>query len=145
MKLNALTLLLFYVSFNVSLFIIQVTGVIPYTAAPVSDPQTDLYMRFGSAVVALGISGLGAYWTGNLLVGLGGLILWASSLMMPVVRWVLLGLPEFVISLCNSVTAITAAEKAVLITIVGTFTAMSYIIWFWFIMSFLSQRSTMEM
>lgn len=69
------------------------------------------------------------YITGHLIFGgTVAIILFAFDLFIPVVKWVIFGLPTFM------------AQMGVPLVVYTSVTALMSCVWFWFILSFVAQR-----
>lgn len=145
MKLTAFGILLFFVSLNVSLYMIRETGVLPdyETISPYEEPSgisgrlisvdvsTGNLVMAGTALIMAVIIG---WATGHLLFGgTLGIILFSLTIFFPALSWVILGLPRFL------------QQMGVPLAVYTGITALLAVVWFWFLMGFLAQRPLEEM
>ena len=140
MRTTPFTLILFFVALNVSLFIINETNVI--TSSDVAPPYTDpegipnLLISFDlttetllTGITIAGVGTLIGLIFGNLVNGgLLALVLFALNMLFPVVRWVVVGFPLFLL------------ELGIHQAIVTGITALMAVVWFWFLLGMLGQR-----
>jgi hypothetical protein len=140
MRTTPFTLILFFVALNVSLFIINETNVITSNdvAPPYTDPEEipNLLISFDlttetllTGITIAGVGTLIGLIFGNLVNGgLLALVLFALNMLFPVVRWVVVGFPLFLL------------ELGVHQAIVTGITALMAVVWFWFLLGMLGQR-----
>lgn len=143
MRVTAYSLVLFFVCLNLSLFLLNNTQVLPdYRVSPFEEPEgiqahlisfdisgSTLLMAGTALSVWVIISAL----TGNLIFGgTVALILFALTMLFPVVRWILYGFPIFLQQVGVPTVIVTVIE------------ALMAVVWFWFILGFVGQRSQWE-
>jgi len=140
MRMTPFTMVMFFIALNVSLYIINETGVITPSGTEAHQPIVSPTEVSGTLVDISGTSLLMAgvplvigtiigwitrnIWAGGTLA----IILFALDLLFPVVRWVLFGIPEFL------------TQIGVHYSIVLGITALMSVVWFWFILGFIGQR-----
>lgn len=139
MKLTAFLIIAFFVCLNVCLYIISETAVLPYSeTSPYETPSgisTKLFyvdLSTGNLLIAgtqLIIGTILGFIAGHLIFGgTVAIILFAMTLIFPIVKWVVFGLPTFL------------AQMGVSIIIYESITALLALVWFWFILGFVAQR-----
>jgi len=138
MKMGVYVLILFFISLNVSLYLMREFEVFgSLTFAPYEEPAAIqvLFLKLNVSDLMIGGVVIGAgtivgLFTGQLVYAWTlGLILLALNLLLPAVRWVLFGLPEFL-----SQIGVPAP-----IILVGD--ALMAFVWFWFLLNFIGQKS----
>jgi len=134
MKTTAFSLILFFVCLNVSLYIIKETQLIPYYVEPYEDPS-EFSTRIVTSLGILGGGALVAALTGNAWIGVAALTMWVGSVLLPFFDWGLFGFANFL----GSMAAMTANPALVLVVINGV-EALMAVVWFWFLLSMISQR-----
>lgn len=143
MRISAFGLILFFVSLNVSLYLINETAILPsFSQSPYETPQniqTKLVHLDLSAenliigIVAAATSGLIGLITGHLLFGgTVALIFLALDILFPMIKWVVFGLPEFM------------RQMGVPEILYVSVTALMSLVWFWFLVGLIVQRPLEE-
>jgi hypothetical protein len=141
MRLTPFTLVLFFISINVSLYVINETGVITMQGTETIQPYVSpteisgilVYVDATSILMAgtaLVVGTILSWLTSNIWVG-GTLavILFALDLLFPIVRWILFGFPVFL------------GQIGVHASIIVSLTALMSAVWFWFVLGFIGQRN----
>lgn len=139
MRLTVFTMMGFLICFNLSLYLLnsyQLLGS-EFGISPYSSPEDMNFVEasLSSQGLIIGASTITAailigYFAGNMIVGGSiGLLILAAELLIPVVRWVLFGFPLFL-----SDIGVPSAISNTLIVIFS-------FVWFWFFISFFSERS----
>lgn len=140
MKATPFVIILFFVSLNLSLYIINESDVLgsgddiyqPYetpTGMLAFFPNADVGAVLVSGITTLGVGGIVGAITGHLLLGTTvGLLLWAISLMFPTITWIIAGFPIFLQQM--------GAPYWIYIPL----QVIMSVVWFWFILEFLGQR-----
>lgn len=134
MRVTAYSIIFFFVSLNVSLYLIAETQVLPFYLQPFEQP-TDITNRLVGSLTVLTVGALVAFLVGNALIGIAGLMLFILNLFLPVFRWIFFGLPEFLTILAN-----TTENPALVLTVITATNSLMAVVWLWFFMGFLSQR-----
>lgn len=139
MKLTAFGIILFFTCLNVSLTVNNYYQILPLQQAPyatnenIASQFVSINIDLNSVLLggaALGVGIIGGYITGNLLAGgTVGLLLGAFALFSPIMKWAIFGVPEFLSQL---------QVPAIFTTAIG---ALISLVWFWFILGFISQRT----
>jgi len=139
MRLTVYNMMAFFIMFNLSLFLLNYYtllgsefGVSPYASPEemqlVSTSLDTEGLTIGLTAVTVGM--LFGYFAGNMIVGGSiGLLILATTILFPIVRWVLFGFPLFL-----SDIGVPAPISQVLIVIFS-------FVWFWFFISFFTERS----
>lgn len=139
MRTTPFILIAFFVSLNVSLYMINESNVLGVESVyePLEDP-TDILGRLatldGTDLMIGGIpliaSSIIGFITGHLLLGASlGIILFAFNLLIPVVNWILMGFPEFLYQMNAPYWIVIPVQ------------VMMALVWFWFMISFIGQRA----
>jgi hypothetical protein len=143
MRVTAFSVILFFVCLNLALFATHEAQVLPYSQEPYEDPGdvtiagSGISYRFAASVTVLGVTAMVAILSKNTYIGLAGLAIWVADIFFPIMHWVLFGFPEFLAIF----TASAGANAAQLYIITGMTTALMSLVWFWFILSFVSGRT----
>lgn len=151
MRLTPFVLILFFVCLNVSISIINFSGVLPTgdTTQPYTQP-TDIASMFvrldisgenlviGGTTLAVGIL-LGMLTQHLILGGTIAIILCGINMLVPIAKWAIFGLPSFIASALQ-VESMDASTAIVINSINAGITALMAVVWFWFILGFLVQR-----
>lgn len=142
MKVTAYGTLLFFICLNLSLYLLNETSVLPnYEQSPYEEPaeiqSIFLNVSVGNVLLMAGTSltivAIIKILTGNFIFGgTVGLILFALQALFPAVQWILFGFPIFLGQI---------GVPFVITTIIQTLMA---VVWAWFIIGFIGQRSTWE-
>jgi hypothetical protein len=143
LRISAFGLILFFVSLNISLYLINETAILPsYSQSPYESPQNiqaklvhlDLSAEnLMIGIVAAAASGLIGLITGHLLFGgTVALIFLAMDILFPIVKWVVFGLPEFM------------RQMGVPEILYVSVTALMSLVWFWFLVGLIVQRPLEE-
>jgi hypothetical protein len=138
MKLTAFVILMFFVTWNVCLYWINETQVLPVKQSPYESPSgiegklISVDLSSGNIVIAgtaLVMSVLLGWATGHLLFGgTLGILLFGFTILFPVLSWIILGLPRYLQMLGMPLPFYTGIA------------AILSVLWFWFLMGFLAQR-----
>lgn len=136
MRVTAYSIILFFVSLNVSLYLIAETQVLPYYQQPYVSPADMKITRTVGSLAILTIGMIVAALTRNWLFGAAALVLWALDYLIPIVHWVFFGFPEFMAQV-----AATTGDTAMLTAVTTSMNALMAVVWFWFMTGFISQRS----
>lgn len=151
MRLTPFVLIVFFVSLNVSISIINFSGVLPtdekmqpYTqTTDITSMLVHLDLSRENLLIGGSILGVGmmlSWLTGHLILGgTIAIILFGIDLFLPVGKWVIFGLPSFIGSIVQ-VEAMDLATATVINSITAGLTALMAVVWFWFILGFLVQR-----
>lgn len=141
-NVTAYALLVFFVSLNLSLYLLNETEVLPDYRQSAYEEPAGMIDIFGTltlesllmvAGTSLTVGGLLALFTGNLaLAGTVGLILMALQMVFRIVRWILFGFPIFL------------GQLGIPSVIVLTIEVLMAVVWGWFIIGFVGQRSGWE-
>ena len=134
MKTTAFAIVMFFVCLNVSLYIIKETQLLPYYVEPYEDPS-EFVTRIATSLGILGSGALVAAITRNPWTGVVAISAWVGSILMPFFNWALFGFANFM----GSMAALTENPALVLVVINGV-QAMMAVVWFWFLLSMISQR-----
>jgi len=137
MRVTAYSILLFFVCLNVSLYLLAETEVLPYYQ-PAYESPSDITTRLVGSLTILTVGALVAFVVGNWLVGAAALALFALNLLVPVFSWIFFGFPNFLTQLASA-----TGDSALVLTVTGSMNALMAVVWFWFLIGFISQR-TME-
>lgn len=143
MKVTAYGSVVFFVCLNLSLYLLNETQVLPnYQMSPFEEPTgiTSRLIDFDITVdelllagIPLAVAGIIFFVTGNFIFGgTVAIILFALQLLFPVVRWILYGFPIFL------------GQIGVPIPIVYVIEALLAVVWCWFMIGFIGQRSAWE-
>lgn len=143
MRVTAYGTLIFFVTLNLSLYLLNASQVLSsYRLSPIEEPAgistqlidfnvtTDELLMVG---IPLAIMVIIRTLTGNFILGgTVALLLFGLEMLFPIVRWILFGFPIFLgqIGLPSYVVLIIDSMLAV--------------VWSWFILGFIMQRSTWE-
>lgn len=139
MRMTPFAFILFFVSLNVSLYFLNTTsflgdmGMQPYTAPAgmlerLMSWETSALVSFGATITVSTI--IGYLVSGSLFhAGVAALFLAALNLFVPLAGWVLTGFPLFL------------AQIGVPAAITTTLEVLSAVVWVWFILGFIAQRS----
>lgn len=142
MKVTAYGSLIFFICLNLSLFLLNETEMLPnYELSPYEEPEQIqsifLNVSIGNILLMAGTSltivAIIKILTGNFIFGgTVGLILFALQALFPAVQWILFGFPIFLgqIGVPYMITAVIQTLMAV--------------VWAWFIIGFIGQRSIWE-
>ena len=139
MRLGAFGIILFFISLNISLYMLNEAQVVgDFVQPPYEDPDdiTGFFVftdATGTKLLTLGLElGAGVIFgliTGSLIAGgTVALVLAAITMFIPTARWVIFGFPVFL------------AQMQVPSFIVITVEVMMAVVWFWFILGFIGQR-----
>lgn len=139
MRVTAFSILLFFVSLNLSLYFINETQILPYMEQPPYTSPEDIgshlvlvdvsaqNLLIGGSILAVGF--VVGWITGRMIYGgTVAIILFAMDLLFPVVRWTLFGFPLFLNQL-----GVHYALTTIFSTVVS-------LVFFWFIIGFIGQR-----
>lgn len=148
MKLTAFAILLFFVCLNVSLYLINETAILPYwKQSPYEEPSGIvgrlIHLDLSLENLAIGgttltVSAILGLITGHLIFGgTVAIILFAFDLFFPVVKWVVFGLPSFLGQMLDTTDVRVVA-------VISGLTALMSVVWFWFLLGFVAQRSLEE-
>jgi len=143
MKVTAYGSVVFFVCLNLSLYLLNETQVLPsYQLSPYEEPAgiTAALIDFNItadelllAGIPLAVAGIIFFVTGNFIFGgTVAIILFALQLLFPIVRWILFGFPIFL------------GQIGVPVTIVYVIEALLAVVWSWFMIGFIGQRSSWE-
>jgi hypothetical protein len=143
MKVTAYGTLVFFICLNLSLYFLNTTQVLPnYRISPFEDPtgiqgqMTFIDISAASLIGGLGVIGVGfliGAMLGRLVLGATlGLIVFTLTLLGPPIQWILFGFPTFL------------AQIGVHFAIVTLIETLMAVVWFWFLLGFIGQRSTWE-
>jgi len=143
MKVTAYGTLIFFICLNLSLYLLNTTQVLPnYQVSPYEDPtgiQEQLVFIDISAyslIGGLGVIGVGflvGFIIGKFLLGATlGLIVFTLTLLVEPIQWILFGFPTFLGQIGVHIAIVTIVET------------LMAIVWFWFLLGFIGQRSTWE-
>ena len=140
MKVTAYAILLFYVSLNISLYLVNQTQVLPYNV-PAQRTPFNMAQALLGGFLTMTIASIAAVLVGNLLIGAAaGLSLFAIQYLIgqdTVIHWVFYGFPAFI-----NDAALASGVDATTVTLFTTVTmALASLPWFWFIMSYFGGRS----
>ena len=117
-----------------SLYLINETQVLPYSQPAYENPD-DMTTRLVGSLVILGIGTIIAFIVGNWLVGAAAIVLFALNLLIPVFSWVFFGFPNFLTQIASA-----SGDASLVLTVTGSMNALMAVVWFWFLMGFISQR-----
>ncbi len=139
MKLTPYLILLFLVAVNGSLYLLNQLEVLPYYKQGTYDPQqmqsklvaVDVSLNsLALGGIGLGMGIIGGLIAKNLLAGgTVGLILFAISVFLPIIKWALFGIPEFMLQM---------GVPTVFVAVVYALIAVPYV---WFVLGFVSSRT----
>lgn len=142
MKVTPFNLMLFFISLNLSLWVIQVTEVIPVARIPeIESPTAIQDLLIGSilsgAIVAAVVLVLT---TGNIVYGASSaMIVFVLNMLTGtnnVIHWAFFGLGNYV----NIVTRVMGLDPIIATVCVGVIGALTSPVWFWFIIDLFSGR-----
>jgi hypothetical protein len=130
---------LFFVVFNISLYMIQASGVIGYSQAPYQSPGNISSQLVGwnvitnvssvTGIIFLTVSAITALVLKEYVLGTAMLVIWTLGYLIPVVQWVLFGFPIFL------------AQCGVPAYIWVSLTTVISLCFFWFLLNFVGGKS----
>lgn len=143
MRVTAYGTIVFFVCINLSLFLLNSTAMLTnYELSPFEDPAeiSAIFIDFNItadeilfASIPLVIGAIIGFITGNFIFGgTVAIILFALELLFPIVRWILFGFPIFL------------GQIGVPSPIILVLDAFLAVIWAWFILGFIGQRTAWE-
>lgn len=143
LKVTAYGSLLFFICINLSLYFLNTTQVLPnYRQSPYEEPtgiQEQLMFIDVSAASIIGAAGIigvgfliGAIMNRLVLGATMGLVIFVLTLLVPPIQWLLFGLPVFLSQLGVHIAFVTVIET------------LMAVVWFWFLIGLLAQRSQWE-
>jgi hypothetical protein len=132
MRITAFSIILFFVCLNLSLYVINVTQLVGNVGmSPYESPANILSMF--STLIFIGVGTIVGWATGNLIFGGAiALIIGVCSYLFNVVNWVFNGTSLFLSKIMGSSPQTDA--------IIMSLQVLMAVVWFWFILGFISQR-----
>lgn len=143
MRLSAFSLILFFVSLNLSLWLINETQVLPAVGQSPYEEPSDIKSYFaytnisGTSLLLAGITFTISFVVGkimgNLIYGTTiAVILIAFELVFPLATWILFGFPAFIRQIGGNSIQIQAVATVLEV--------LMCVVWFWFILGLVATR-----